>query len=192
MKRSFVICALALLVLPIWAQREIEVVKKGEGKIGINLSGYRTGSDNASRTFLSVLKADLNRSGYFTVTSSGGAVNVAGSCVSGGSQMKADCQVFNAATRQRYLGKTYEAMDRLDLAEEIFREIPIASPSYAGGSISLALFLARRERWEEAESVFLESFPRMPAWIRSGLANNPDAELLFERPAVKAALSEEE
>ncbi|HSR87635.1 MAG TPA: hypothetical protein VLL07_01670, partial [Pontiella sp.] len=83
MKRLLFIVGASLVVFAVSAQRVIDISKQGEGKIAINLSGYRTGNDSASRTFLSVLKADLNRSGYFTVTSGGGAVNVTGSCVSG-------------------------------------------------------------------------------------------------------------
>jgi Tol biopolymer transport system component len=62
---------------------------------------------------------------YFTVTSSGGAVNVAGQCVAGGSQLQADCQVFNAATRERYLGKTYkaDANDARGMAHRVADEI---------------------------------------------------------------------
>lgn len=89
------------------AQRAV-VEREGSGKIAINLGGYRSGSDAASRTFLSVLKADLNRSGYFSVSSSGGAVNVTGQ-VSAGSRIKADVAVYNASTRQRMLGKSYPA-----------------------------------------------------------------------------------
>ena len=108
MIRRLFIGLVTLSACSVLAQRAV-VEREGSGKIAINLSGYRTGNDAASRTFLNVLKADLNRSGYFTVTSGGGAVNLAGQCVAGGSQMQADCQVFNAATRERYLGKTYKA-----------------------------------------------------------------------------------
>jgi len=107
MRRLFLMGCAALLAATTFAQR-VEVRKSGEGKIAINLAGYRTGSDTASKTFLSVLKADLNRSGYFRVTSAGAEINVAGSCRAG-SQMKADVQVFKVANRQRVLGKSYSA-----------------------------------------------------------------------------------
>ena len=94
MKRLLFVVGASLAVLAVSAQRVIDVSKQGEGKIAINLSGFRTGNDAASRTFLSVLKADLNRSGYFRVTSGGGTVSVTGTCASGGNQMKAKCQVY--------------------------------------------------------------------------------------------------
>lgn len=89
------------------AQRAV-VEREGSGKIAINLAGYRTGNDTASKSFLSVLKSDLNRSGYFTVTSAGASYNIAGQ-VQAGSRIKADVQVYKVATRQRVLGKSYDA-----------------------------------------------------------------------------------
>jgi Tol biopolymer transport system component len=108
MRRLFITgCAAALTAVAV-AQR-VEVRKSGDGKISINLAGYRTGGDTASKIFLSTLKADLNRSGYFKVTSVGAEVNVVGSCVSGNGSMQADCQVFKVSTRQRLLGKSYKS-----------------------------------------------------------------------------------
>jgi hypothetical protein len=101
-KRTLLIGCAACFAVAAVAQR-VEVRKSGEGTIGINLGSFRTGGDAAAQTFLSTLKADLNRSGYFSVTSSGGELNVTGSCVSGGGNMKADCQVYNVSSRARLL-----------------------------------------------------------------------------------------
>ena len=108
MKRQWFISGALLAGSSVLAERVIDITGKGQGKIGINLAGFRSGSDTASRTFVSVLKADLNRSGHFSVTSSGASVNVAGQ-VQAGSQMKADVQVYKVSTRQRMLGKSYNA-----------------------------------------------------------------------------------
>jgi len=86
------------------------------------------------------------------------------------------------------LGKCYEAKDAPDLAEEIFREIPKANPRFAGGPISLALFLGRRGRWEEAESLFVETWGKLPEWARRRVRANPAAKPLLDRPAVQAAI----
>ena len=59
MRRFFLMGCAALVSMSVLAQR-VEVRKSGDGKISINLASYRTGGDTASRTFLSVLKADLN------------------------------------------------------------------------------------------------------------------------------------
>lgn len=86
------------------------------------------------------------------------------------------------------LGKLYEKQGRHELAEEIFREIGTANPDYTMGPMSLALFLGRRDRWDEAEAVFLETWPRIPPMFRAAIPQNPQAEDLLARPAVKAFL----
>jgi tetratricopeptide (TPR) repeat protein len=86
------------------------------------------------------------------------------------------------------LCKTYEAMEKHDLAEEVVREIPVANPGYPGGPVSVALFLARRERWDEAEKTFVEAYPGLPDWMKKVLPGNPAAKPLLEREAVKAVL----
>ncbi|MEE9369412.1 MAG: DPP IV N-terminal domain-containing protein [Pontiella sp.] len=141
MKRHWFVVAAFLAGSCVSAPRVIEISKKGEGKISINLSGYRTGNDAASKTFISVLKADLNRSGYFTVSSAGAQMNVAGSCTAG-SQMKADVQVYQAATRQRKLGKTYQAPanSARGLAHKVADEIVFAvigKKGMASGKIAM-------------------------------------------------------
>ncbi len=140
----------ALVSVAASAQRAI-VEKSGSGKIAINLASYRTGGDTASRTFLSVLKADLNRSGYFTVTSSGGALNVAGSCVSGGGNMKAECQVYRVATRQRVLGKSYKTTtaDARGLAHRVADEILFAATGKKGMASGKIAVVVRKGRVKE-------------------------------------------
>ncbi len=141
MKRFWFVLSIGALVMGAHG-RTIDVVKTGEGKISINLGSFRTGSDTASRTFLSVLKADLNRSGYFTVTSSGGALNLAGTCASSGARMQAQCQLVETATRQRRLGKTYngEAGNPRALAHQVADEIVYAvtgKPGMASAKIAV-------------------------------------------------------
>ncbi len=150
MRRLFLTGCAMMVAFSASAQRAV-VTKAGDGKISINLAGYRTGKDTASRTFLSVLKADLNRSGYFKVTSSGGEFNVVGSCVAGGSSLKADCQVYKASTRQRLLGKTYKtaATDARGLAHRVADEIVYAATGKKGmASGKIALVSSRTGRKE--------------------------------------------
>ena len=140
MRRKFLLGASMLVSTAVLAQRAV-VTKAGDGKITINLSGYRTGSDTASKTFLSVLKADLNRSGYLKVSSSGAAINVAGKATAG-SQIKADVQVYNASTRQRMLGKTFQAQanSARGLAHKVADEIVFAvtgKKGMASGKIAM-------------------------------------------------------
>ena len=141
MKKRLFIAGLLLVGCTASAQRFIDVSKKGEGKITINLSGYRAGGDAASRTFLSVLKADLNRSGYFSVTSGSAAVNVAGQITAGG-QLKADVQVYQAANRQKLLSKSYSSPGNAarGLAHKVADEIVFAvtgNKGMASGKIAV-------------------------------------------------------
>jgi tetratricopeptide (TPR) repeat protein len=87
------------------------------------------------------------------------------------------------------LAKLHEKNGRIDVAEAIFREIPVANPDYAPGPVSIALFLARQERFEEAETLFLEAWPNLPPWFAGQLGNNPDAKPLLERDAIKAVMA---
>jgi tetratricopeptide (TPR) repeat protein len=87
------------------------------------------------------------------------------------------------------LGRIHEARERFDLAEEVFREIPRANPKYAGGAVSLALFLGRRGRWDEAETVFLDAWKRLQPWQQARLKQQPDVAALLARPRVKSALA---
>ncbi len=151
MKRGLFLVGLCLVAGSARA-RTIDVTGAGSGKIAINLASYRTGGDAASRTFLSVLKADLNRSGYFTVTSSGGTLNVVGSCVSGGGRMKAECQVYKVATRQRIMGKSYNNITTAQarkLAHKVADEILLAATGKKGmASGRIALVSTRTGRKE--------------------------------------------
>lgn len=150
MKKLFIAGFLALVAFTVAAQR-VEVRKSGDGTIGINLAAYRTGGDAAAQTFLLTLKADLNRSGYFEVTSAGGAVSVAGSCTSGGGQLNADCQVYNVGTRQRLLGKSYKtsSAEARALAHKVADEIVLAVTGKRGmASGKIALVSTRTGRKE--------------------------------------------
>jgi tetratricopeptide (TPR) repeat protein len=88
------------------------------------------------------------------------------------------------------LGKLYESQGHVELAEEVFREIPVANPEYAAGPLSLALFLGRQGRFEEGEKVFRAAWPDVPQWHRQSLKGNPDAQALLEREAIKQLVEE--
>jgi tetratricopeptide (TPR) repeat protein len=79
------------------------------------------------------------------------------------------------------LGKVYEQQERYELAEEIFREIPVVNPGYAPGRMSLALHLTRRGQLDEAETIARETWPQLAPWFQEALRQNPDARPLLER-----------
>ncbi len=140
MRKFFIAGAVLLVAVSVLAQQVI-VKKSGEGKIAINLGSYRAWNDAASRTFMSVLKADLNRSGYFTVTASGGQISVSG-IFKAENDLQAEVQVHNIATRARLLGKTYKGPSDAasDLAHKVADEILFAvtgKKGMASGKIAL-------------------------------------------------------
>ena len=86
------------------------------------------------------------------------------------------------------LARLYERQGKLDLAEEVFRDLQVANPDYAFSPLGLALFLSRRERWEEAESLFLGAWRGLPEFLKPAVLGNPDAQPLLERAAVRAVV----
>lgn len=88
------------------------------------------------------------------------------------------------------LGRLYERLGQHELAEKVFREIPTANEEFVFGSVSVALFLARREAWDEAEQVFVDTWRRLPEDLRAAVLRNPEAAVLLEREAVQAVLEE--
>ncbi len=88
------------------------------------------------------------------------------------------------------LAKIHEGREEYDLAEEILGEIRTANPSYPSGPVSLALFLARRERFDEAEELLIKAWPNLPVWVKGSLTSNPDAKTLLSREAVKKVVEE--
>ena len=87
------------------------------------------------------------------------------------------------------LAKLYEKQGKLDLAEEVFRDLLASNPAYAISPISLALFLARREQWEEAERLLIEAWQGLPPFLKPSVLHNPDAQPLLEREAVQAVVA---
>ncbi len=86
------------------------------------------------------------------------------------------------------LARIHEDRGELDLAEEILGEITTAHPAYTAGPMSLVLFLARRERYDEAEELLLRAWPELPEWVRDSVRRNPDAKALLSREAMKTVV----
>jgi TolB protein len=120
----------------------VEVVGAGANKFGINLSGLKTGGDAAATTFVQVLQADLNRSGYFKVTAGQAPLTVTGGAQSGSGVLQVQCQLFNTSTRQQVLGKSYKTTSdqARTLAHKVADEIVLAvtgKKGMASGQIAL-------------------------------------------------------
>ena len=151
MKRSFLFFITVLFFTQLSFAREINVVKTAEGKITVNLSAFRVGRSSVSRLFLSVLKADLNRSGYLRVTSSVAAVNVQGKCLANSTTIQAIFQVYKNATRSCLLSKNYmqSANQVRALAHRVADEILLAITGKKGMASGRIALVSNRTRYKE-------------------------------------------
>jgi TolB protein len=90
------------------APRTLVVLKTGEGKIGLDLSGMRIGASSSVALFDRTLKRDLERSGWFVLSAKGaGAIAVSGEVVDRSGYVVAKCGVKSRATGKRYFEKTF-------------------------------------------------------------------------------------
>jgi len=151
MKRSFLLLFIALFLSHVSFAREINVVKTATGKITVNLSAFQTGKSQATHLFLSVLKADLNRSGYLRVTSSRAAVDVRGKCVANSMSVQATFHVYKTATRAHLLGKNYtqSVKQTRSLAHKVADEILMAVTGKKGMASGKIAVVSNRTRYKE-------------------------------------------
>jgi len=86
---------------------DVEVVKEGAVKAGVDLSELQCVGDTAGR-FRTVLAGDLERSGWFTLVGAGrGIVVVRGHGEEQGGELAVSCTVQNRALGKTYLKKTF-------------------------------------------------------------------------------------
>jgi len=105
-KKTLFLTLCALLFAPC-AFPQVRVVKSADSKIAIDLSGLRTGSDAASKTFFQTLEKDLRLSGWFDPVRGGGQIRVNGTASPSGSDIKAGCQVLRLNDQTTLLSKNY-------------------------------------------------------------------------------------
>lgn len=79
------------------------------------------------------------------------------------------------------LGRLYERLGLQVLAEEQFRDILVANPSYHAGKIALAAYLQRAGQEDEALVVFTAAYERLKPYEKGSLEQNPDTKILVER-----------
>jgi TolB protein len=103
--RTALRCGIASLVLAVSARgADIEVVKSGSEKTGVDLSSFVSGPTAEGRLFLTTLQDDLIQSGWFTITN-GAAISAAGRWVADGP--RAECMVRHQATGHSYLSRAF-------------------------------------------------------------------------------------
>lgn len=89
-------------------------VTKGLSEVSfLDLSGFKSGTDNASAGFRHTLESDLTRSGWFNLSGTGRAeFAVTGDVESDGTRIIVRCETYNAMTRERCFSKTYRAEEQ--------------------------------------------------------------------------------
>lgn len=143
MKKLFLGLVCFCAVLSVYSQGELVVSGSGDGKVGLNLSAFKAGSDSVSKTFVSVLQADLKRSGYFTLVSSGGQFSLSGACGSSDGRIQVDCVVHKRSTRTKLMGARYgpaSAEEVRKLAHKVADDIVLkitGKPGMASARIAL-------------------------------------------------------
>lgn len=79
------------------------------------------------------------------------------------------------------LGRLYERLGLQTLAEEQFRDIPTANPTYQIGKIAFAAYLQRTGKEDEALTVFTAAYERLKPYEKGSVEHNPDTAMLVER-----------
>lgn len=97
--------ATGMLAMEPAAAQDIRIVKRGSEKTDVDLSGLQAAGQGAN--LVDVLKADLIRSGAFTVSGAGAALAVRGTASMGGSGAVIEAEVLNAGTGSRFFSRRY-------------------------------------------------------------------------------------
>lgn len=79
------------------------------------------------------------------------------------------------------LAKIYESQEKIALAEEVMREIPVAFPEYTFGNIQLAVFLYKNGKEDEATAIFRSAYGKLRPWEKSSAEQSPEGKAMLNR-----------
>ncbi|MBK9249974.1 MAG: hypothetical protein IPM69_18180 [Ignavibacteria bacterium] len=77
------------------------------------------------------------------------------------------------------LAKIYETQEKVVLAEEVMREIPVANPDYTFGNIQLAVFLYKIGKLDEATALFRPAFQKLKPWEKTSVEQSPEGKAML-------------
>jgi len=104
-----IIFSLFLLTARLDAPAQVRVTKSASEVSFLDLSGFKSGADNASLSFRRTLESDLTRSGWFNLSGGGRAeFAVMGNVEPDGARLTVRCEAYNTMTRERCFSKTYQ------------------------------------------------------------------------------------
>lgn len=121
----------------------IEITKTGAQKSSLDLSGLSPGNSRTAIEFRKILKADLDRSGWFVLTPAGpAAFTVDGLCEERGATLRVNCRVAQMPIRKVLLDKSFSLAtgEYRRLAHLVADEIVAATkgcPGFASTRIAL-------------------------------------------------------
>ena len=108
MRKLGSVVAVGLLLCNAAPAADVEIVRKGAGKSVIDLSAFRATGGTGASLFVSVLRNDLTRSGWFQIAAPGaGGLLLEGTCEEGPGGLRADCRVSIRGRKQAYLDKVF-------------------------------------------------------------------------------------
>lgn len=123
-------------------------VTKGLNDVSfLDLSGLKSGNDNASASFRRTLESDLTRSGWFNLSGGGRAeFTVIGSAQAEGAQIVIRCEAYNTMTRERCMSKTYQGEERetRSLAHRVADDLVLALTGQPGMAASKIVMVGNR------------------------------------------------
>jgi TolB protein len=100
--------ALALVAFSPVVAQDIRIVGTAtDAKIPLSIRELTGGGTAAEKQFLDVLRADLVRSGWFTVSDAAPVVVLRGTSRAAGSSLEVRCEVLNRATGKSYFSRVY-------------------------------------------------------------------------------------
>jgi TolB protein len=106
------VAAVAWVVLGggIGSVAQVEVVKSGTGKTLMDWSEFRADGGGEAALFVTVLRDDLRRSGWFAEAAAGrGELVLQGRCAPAGGRLQAECTLTDRATGRTRLSKAFSA-----------------------------------------------------------------------------------
>jgi len=152
MKRMLALGAVVWLVAALPCARAQVHVSKGAGqKSSISLAGFVSGSSAAATAFRRTLESDLQRSGWFAVVPGSAEFAIQGSCEDSGASLNVACRVFETATADRYLSKSYraESAGARRLAHQVSDEIVYALTGRKGFASARLVVVGRKTGHKE-------------------------------------------
>jgi len=144
---ALILFSFSLLTACLDCPAQVRVTKTLNEVSFLDLSGFKSGADNASVSFRRTLESDLTRSGWFNL--SGGAraeFTVIGDVQPDGARIAVRCEAYNTMTRERCFSKTYRGEEReaRALAHRVADDLIFAMTGQPGMAASKIVMVGNR------------------------------------------------